>query len=153
MKDHITSNSWKRAWQPNPIFFLENLMDRRAWWAMLDRATIQQRIGHMLKQLNTAQHKNSLQSTCYVADTDLVPEVRLTENEAERTFAHSNCIFEWKWDLKIKERRKERKRKREGWKKKGARERGEKLMPSSQTLSCLEIIQIRDWDFHMLLRC
>ena len=64
--------------------------------AMLDRATIQQRIGHMLKQLNTAQHKNSLQSTCYVADTDLVPEVRLTENEAERTFAHSNCIFEWK---------------------------------------------------------
>ena len=153
MKDHITSNSWKRAWQPNPIFFLENLMDRRAWWAMLDRATIQQRIGHMLKQLNTAQHKNSLQSTCYVADTDLVPEVRLTENEAERTFAHSNCIFEWKWDLKIKERRKERKRKREGWKKKGARERGKKLTPSSQTLSCLEIIRIRDWDFHMLLRC
>ena len=153
MKDHITSNSWKRAWQPNPISFLENLMDRRAWWAMLDRATIQQRIGHMLKQLNTAQHKNSLQSTCYVADTDLVPEVRLTENEAERTFAHSNCIFEWKWDLKIKERRKERKRKREGWKKKGARERGKKLTPSSQTLSCLEIIRIRDWDFHMLLRC
>lgn len=139
-------------WQPNPILFLENLMDRRAWWTMLHRAMIQQRVGHTLKQLNTAQHNNSTESTCYVADTDLVPEERWTENEAERIFAHSNCIFEWNWDLKIKEGRKESNRKREVWKKEGAREGGKKLMPSSQTFSCLEIIWIRDWDFSHALK-
>ena len=24
---------WKRAWQPTPVFLLENPMDRGAWWA------------------------------------------------------------------------------------------------------------------------
>ena len=24
---------WRRKWQPTPVFFLENPMDRRAWWA------------------------------------------------------------------------------------------------------------------------
>ena len=24
---------WRRAWQPTPVFLLENPMDRGAWWA------------------------------------------------------------------------------------------------------------------------
>ena len=24
---------WRREWKPNPVFFLENPMDREAWWA------------------------------------------------------------------------------------------------------------------------
>ena len=23
---------WRRAWQPTPVFLLENLMDRGVWW-------------------------------------------------------------------------------------------------------------------------
>jgi len=30
--------SWRRAWQPTPVFLPENPMDRKAWWA--------QRVGH-----------------------------------------------------------------------------------------------------------
>ena len=26
-------SSWQKEWQPTPIFFLENSMDREAWWA------------------------------------------------------------------------------------------------------------------------
>ena len=28
---------WRRAWQPTPVFLLENPMDREAWWAMVHR--------------------------------------------------------------------------------------------------------------------
>ena len=27
---------WRRAWQPTPVFFLENSIDSRAWWAQLE---------------------------------------------------------------------------------------------------------------------
>ena len=27
---------WRKAWQPTPVFFLENLMNRGAWWATVD---------------------------------------------------------------------------------------------------------------------
>ena len=26
---------WRRKWPPNPVFFLENLMDRKTWWALV----------------------------------------------------------------------------------------------------------------------
>ena len=29
---------WRKAWQPTPVFFLENLMNRGAWWATVHRA-------------------------------------------------------------------------------------------------------------------
>ena len=28
--------SWRRAWQPTPVFLQENSMDRRVWWATVD---------------------------------------------------------------------------------------------------------------------
>ena len=28
---------WRRAWQPTPVFLLENSMDRGAWWATVHR--------------------------------------------------------------------------------------------------------------------
>ena len=28
---------WKRAWQPTPVFLLENPMDKGAWWAIVHR--------------------------------------------------------------------------------------------------------------------
>ena len=28
---------WRRAWQPTPVFCLENPVDRRAWWAVVHR--------------------------------------------------------------------------------------------------------------------
>ena len=31
-------NSWRRKWQPTPVFFLENPMDRDAWWATVHGA-------------------------------------------------------------------------------------------------------------------
>ena len=30
---------WKRAWQSTPVFFLESLTDRGAWWATVHRVT------------------------------------------------------------------------------------------------------------------
>ena len=29
----------RRAWQPTPVFCLENPMDRGAWWATVNRVT------------------------------------------------------------------------------------------------------------------
>ena len=26
---------WRRKWQPTPVFFLENPMDRGGWWAIV----------------------------------------------------------------------------------------------------------------------
>ena len=34
---------WKRKWQPAPVFFLENPMDRGAWQATVRGVT---RVGH-----------------------------------------------------------------------------------------------------------
>ena len=31
---------WRRKWQPTPVFFLENPMDRGAWRATVHRVTI-----------------------------------------------------------------------------------------------------------------
>ena len=30
---------WRRAWQPTPVTFLENSMDRGAWWAIVQGVT------------------------------------------------------------------------------------------------------------------
>ena len=30
---------WRRAWQPTPVFCLENPIDRGAWWALVCRVT------------------------------------------------------------------------------------------------------------------
>ena len=42
---------WRRAYQPTPIFLLENSMDRGAWWATI-HGVAKSRTG--LKQLSTA---------------------------------------------------------------------------------------------------
>ena len=44
---------WRRAWQPTPVFLLENPMDRGAWWATVRKVTKGQT---WLKQLNTHAH-------------------------------------------------------------------------------------------------
>ena len=44
---------WRRAWQPTPIFLLENLMDRGAWWAIIHRVA---KGRTWLKQLSTHIH-------------------------------------------------------------------------------------------------
>ena len=28
---------WRRAWQPTPVYYLENPMDRGVWWATVHR--------------------------------------------------------------------------------------------------------------------
>ena len=52
---------WKRAWQPTPVFFffffLENPMDRGAWWATVHRVTKSQT---GLKWLNTHTRTHTL---------------------------------------------------------------------------------------------
>ena len=30
---------WRRAWQPTPVFMLENPLDRGMWWATVYRVT------------------------------------------------------------------------------------------------------------------
>ena len=36
--DHwVRKIPWKRAWQPTPVFLLENPMDKGAWWAIVHR--------------------------------------------------------------------------------------------------------------------
>ena len=40
---------WRKAWQHTPAFFLENPMDRGAWWAIAHRVA---KIQTWLKQLN-----------------------------------------------------------------------------------------------------
>ena len=44
---------WRRAWQPTPVFCLENSMDRGAWWAMI-RGVEQSQT--RLQRLSRAQH-------------------------------------------------------------------------------------------------
>ena len=35
----VRKNSWRSKWQTTPIFLLENLMDRGAWWARVHGVT------------------------------------------------------------------------------------------------------------------
>ena len=44
---------WRRAWQSTPVFLLENLMDRGAWWAIIHSVT---KGWTWLKQLSTHTH-------------------------------------------------------------------------------------------------
>ena len=30
---------WRRKWQPTPVLWTENTMDRGAWWTMVHRVT------------------------------------------------------------------------------------------------------------------
>ena len=32
IKNNKNKLLWRRAWQPTPVFLLENPMDREAWW-------------------------------------------------------------------------------------------------------------------------
>ena len=41
----LSPASWSRKWQPDPVFLLENSMDREAWWA---QSTWSQRVRHKL---------------------------------------------------------------------------------------------------------
>ena len=51
---------WRKAWQPTPIFYLENPMDRGPWWATVHTVTKSQ---IQMKRLSTAQHNLSFNSS------------------------------------------------------------------------------------------
>ena len=38
--------SWRRKWQPSPVFLPGNPIDRRAWWATVHE--VSKRVGHDL---------------------------------------------------------------------------------------------------------
>ena len=49
---------WRRAWQPTPVFLLENPMDRGAWWATVHGVA---KSWTRLKQLSAKHaHKSNL---------------------------------------------------------------------------------------------
>ena len=39
----VRKTPWRREWQPTPVFFLENSMDRGAWWLLSIKS---QRVRH-----------------------------------------------------------------------------------------------------------
>ena len=47
---------WRRAWQPTPVFCLENPIDNRAWWAAVRRVAKSQT---RLKWLHTHTHTHT----------------------------------------------------------------------------------------------
>ena len=53
--------SWRRAWQPTPVFCLENPMDRGAWWATVyGVAKSRTRVKQLSTQHNTKMGQFSL---------------------------------------------------------------------------------------------
>ena len=97
-KPCVGKNPWRRAWQHTPEFYLENPMDRGAWWAAVHRAAQRQR---QPNRHNVHVHTHAREAGCPIMLETLKSVVScfllvlIAENLQIHDFmeAIANCVF------------------------------------------------------------
>ena len=90
---------WRRAWQPTPVFMLENPLDRGMWWATVYRVTQGQTWLKQLSMPATQGKFSSVQFSLSVVPDSLRPhglQLARLPSPSPTPGAHSNsCALSW----------------------------------------------------------